>query len=190
MDLILKEPPADERTWERERRTHGPIGSGGPGGGGWVKVGLAVFYAQRQSGLLLRGTVWDEVRGRALRCEAGAAAARAARAAALPLVACISHPYLCAACCFVPQITSAHGFEEMGGLVGMARLPVPTDKDLLFLIDISYSMDEIAGYEDGMDPIDQRDNRELTRRLDVAGAELGALTISLAWHTREDLTST
>ena len=96
-------------------------------------------------------------------------AARAARAAALPLVACVSHPYLCATCCFVPQITSAHGFEEMGGLVGLARLPVPTDKDLLFLIDISYSMDEIAGYEDGMDPIDQRDNRELTRRLDVAG---------------------
>ena len=75
----------------------------------------------------------------------------------------------------------------MGGLVGLARLPVPTDKDLLFLIDISYSMDEIAGYEDGMDPIDQRDNRELTRRLDVAGAELGALTISLMWNTKEDL---
>lgn len=54
-------------------------------------------------------------------------------------------------------------------------------------MDISYSMDEIAGYEDGMDPIDQRDNRVLTRRLDVAGAELGELTISLMWHTVDDL---
>ena len=68
----------------------------------------------------------------------------------------------------------------MGGLVGLARLPVPTDKDLLFLIDISYSMDEIAGYEDGMDAIDQTDNKVLTKRLNVAGAELGAEASRLA----------
>ena len=55
------------------------------------------------------------------------------------------------------------------------------------MIDISYSMDEIAGYEDGMDPADYLDNRVLTKRLDVAGAELGALTISLMWNEEDDL---
>ena len=39
------------------------------------------------------------------------------------------------------------------------------------MIDISYSMDEIAGYEEQMTPNDQIVNAELTRRLDVAGAD-------------------
>ena len=55
------------------------------------------------------------------------------------------------------------------------------------MIDISYSMDEVAGYEDGMDAVDQTDNKVLTKRLKVAGAELGALTISLMWHNTDDL---
>ena len=86
----------------------------------------------------------------------------------------------------MPQLTVAHGFEE-GGLIGLASLRKPTNKDLLFMIDISYSMDEVAGYEDGMDPIDQTDNKVLTKRLNVAGAELGKLTISLMWHNTDDL---
>ena len=85
--------------------------------------------------------------------------------------------------CHVLQLAAVHGFEEMGGLVGLASLPKPTDKDLLFMIDISYSMDEVAGYEDGMDDFDQVDNKIFTKRLDVAGAELGKLTISLMWGT-------
>ena len=85
------------------------------------------------------------------------------------------------------QLTSALGFEEMGGLVGLASLKKPTNKDLLFMIDISYSMDEIAGYEEQMTPNDQIVNAELTRRLDVAGAELGELTISLMWNNMDDL---
>jgi hypothetical protein len=65
---------------------------------------------------------------------------------------------------------------------GLASLPKPTDKDILFMIDISYSMDEIAGYEQhSMTEVDRGDNQVLTKRLDVAGAELGALTIS---HSR------
>ena len=85
------------------------------------------------------------------------------------------------------QLAAAHGFEEAGGLVGLYVLPKPTDKDLLFMIDISYSMDEIAGYEEGMNDIDQQANKVLTKRLDKAGAELGELTISLMWDNTDDL---
>ena len=99
--------------------------------------------------------------------------------------ASVLRPHL-RAVCFVPQLTAALGFED-GGLIGLASLRKPTNKDLLFMIDISYSMDEIAGYEDGMDAIDQRDNKVLTKRLNVAGAELGELTISLMWHNTDDL---
>ena len=48
-----------------------------------------------------------------------------------------------------PQIRDVCQGE--GGLIGLASLRKPTNKDLLFMIDISYSMDEVAGYEDGME---------------------------------------
>ena len=56
--------------------------------------------------------------------------------------ASVLRPHL-RAVCFVPQLTAALGFED-GGLIGLASLRKPTNKDLLFMIDISYSMDEIA----------------------------------------------
>lgn len=57
----------------------------------------------------------------------------------------------------------------------------------LFVIDCSFSMDEVEGYDSRMSSQDQTDQRELQRRLDVAGAELGALTFSLMWNNTDDL---
>jgi len=58
----------------------------------------------------------------------------------------------------------------------------------MFVIDVSFSMDEVENYDQiHLSDQDQRDQREMVRRLDRAGAELGALTFSLMWYSSADL---
>ena len=59
---------------------------------------------------------------------------------------------------------------------------------VMFVIDVSFSMDETEPTQDmELSGEAKSVHNELTRRLDKAGAELGALTMSLIWNETDDL---
>ena len=66
--------------------------------------------------------------------------------------------------------------------------PARTPKSVLFVLDVSYSMDEPSeGAEAILRGEDLAKAQELRRRRSAAGGELGGLTISLMWDNKDDL---
>jgi hypothetical protein len=73
-------------------------------------------------------------------------------------------------------------FVEVGG-VGRRASAI----SVLFVIDVSFSMDEVEGADDLLSTQDRADQDKMVERLAAVGAELGSLTFSLMWDSKQDL---